>query len=61
LQGLRIMDLYAKKGVDPKRIYIKVIPLSPVQARRCRCHVINDKPSVIFLHQALSHKAYKFP
>ena len=24
MQGLRIMDLYSKKGIDPKRIYIKV-------------------------------------
>ena len=24
VQGLRIVDLYAKKGVDPKRLYIKV-------------------------------------
>ena len=26
LQGLRLIDLYTKKGVDPKRIYIKVMP-----------------------------------
>jgi hypothetical protein len=24
VQGLRIIDLYAKKGIDTKRIYIKV-------------------------------------
>ena len=27
MQGLRLMDLYTKKGVDPKRIYIKVRPV----------------------------------
>ena len=27
MQGLRLMDLYTKKGVDPKRIYIKVRPI----------------------------------
>ena len=26
LQGLRLIDLYTKKGVDTKRIYIKVMP-----------------------------------
>ncbi len=28
VQGLRIMDLYSKKGIDPKRIYIKVCGLN---------------------------------
>ena len=27
LQGLRIVDLYAKKGIDPSRLYIKAWPL----------------------------------
>ena len=27
LQGLRIVDLYAKKGIEPSRLYIKAWPL----------------------------------
>lgn len=27
LQGLRIVDLYAKKGIEPSRLYIKVFAL----------------------------------
>ena len=37
LQGLRIMDLYSKKGIDPKRIYIKVLPTAPGVFRFTDC------------------------